>query len=219
MLNQLSLAVKVLRSHLQNTQGGEKEQTLGAKKHQALTRTKLAGNQPSLSRILPHHHSLLVASITSMTSPALNPSSWSSIVTWSQRASAYTTLPSLMSCGQSKLNCQLPPGKQHSQLVRLQLWHHCCWAKQVLITVCSPHAVWKGGGASLAVASTDLPLSSVYSESLGHSMFTTIKNRNSMLWNFLLVTLPQPANKAQGYTVGGGCSCAASAALPSKALK
>lgn len=76
------------------------------KKNQALTRTKLAGNQPSLSRILPHHHSLLVASITSMTSPALNPSSWSSIVTWSQRASAYTTLPSLMSCGQRTSNCQ-----------------------------------------------------------------------------------------------------------------
>ncbi|TNN61158.1 hypothetical protein EYF80_028666 [Liparis tanakae] len=46
----------------------------------------------------PHHHSLLVASTTSMTSPALKPSSWSSMVTWSQRASAYTTLPSLISC-------------------------------------------------------------------------------------------------------------------------
>lgn len=94
----------------QNVKPGEKEQTPGAngegtKKDEDLTRTKLAGNQPSLSRILPHHHSLLVASITSMTSPALNPSSWSSMVTWSQRASAYTTLPSLMSCGQSS-HCQ-----------------------------------------------------------------------------------------------------------------
>lgn len=97
----------------QNIKPGEKEQTPGAngegtKKDQDLTRTKLAGNQPSLSRILPHHHSLLVASITSMTSPALNPSSWSSMVTWSQRASAYTTLPSLMSCGQSRSDCQSP---------------------------------------------------------------------------------------------------------------
>lgn len=63
-----------------------------------LTRTKLAGNQPSLSMMRPHHHSLLVASTTSMTSPALKPNSWSSMVTWSQSPSAYTTLPSLMSC-------------------------------------------------------------------------------------------------------------------------
>lgn len=65
------------------------------------TRTKLAGNQPSPSATRPHHHSLLVASITSMTSPALKPNSWSSMVTWSQSASAHTTLPSLMSCGKS----------------------------------------------------------------------------------------------------------------------
>lgn len=63
-----------------------------------LTRTKLAGNQPSLSRMRPHHHSLLEASTTSMTSPALKPSSWSSMVTWSHSASANTTLPSLISC-------------------------------------------------------------------------------------------------------------------------
>lgn len=66
------------------------------------TRTKLAGNQPSPSATRPHHHSLLVASITSMTSPALKPSSWSSMVTWSQSASAQTTLPSLMSCGENQ---------------------------------------------------------------------------------------------------------------------
>lgn len=87
------------------------------------TRTKLAGNQPSPSATRPHHHSLLVASITSMTSPALKPSSWSSMVTWSQSASAQTTLPSLMSCGKrhgqpgqwSKAACHGPPhGSGHS---------------------------------------------------------------------------------------------------------
>lgn len=46
----------------------------------------------------PHHHSLLLASTTSMTSPALKPSSCTSMVTWSHRASAKTTLPSLISC-------------------------------------------------------------------------------------------------------------------------
>lgn len=66
------------------------------------TRTKLAGNHPSPSATRPHHHSLLVASITSMTSPALKPSSWSSMVTWSHRASAHTTLPSLMSWRESQ---------------------------------------------------------------------------------------------------------------------
>lgn len=40
-----------------------------------LTLTKLAGNQASLSSFLPHHQSLLEASRTLMTSPALKPSS------------------------------------------------------------------------------------------------------------------------------------------------
>lgn len=49
-------------------------------------------------------------------------------------------------------------------------------------------------------------------------MLSTIKNINLVLWNFLVVTLPQPANKAQWRIGGGGCSCAASAALFWKAL-
>lgn len=77
----------------------------------------------------------------------------------------------------------------------------------------------KGDGASLADALTDLALKSIYPESLGHSMFSTIKNINLVLWNFLVVTLPQPANKAQWHIGGGGCSCAASTALLWKALK
>ena len=62
-----------------------------------LTLTKLAGNQASFSALRPHHQSLCEASRTWMTSPALKPSSCSSMVTWSQSASAQTTLPSLIS--------------------------------------------------------------------------------------------------------------------------
>lgn len=47
----------------------------GVKTTELLTLTKLAGNQASLSSILPHHQSLLEASRTLMTSPALKPSS------------------------------------------------------------------------------------------------------------------------------------------------
>lgn len=53
-----------------------------------LTLTKLEGNQASLSAPLPHHQSLCEASKTRITSPALKASSCSSMVTWSQRASA-----------------------------------------------------------------------------------------------------------------------------------
>lgn len=70
-----------------------------------LTLTKLAGNQASLSSFRPHHQSLLEASRTWMTSPALKPSSWSSMVTWSHSASAQTTLPSLMSCNGDRRTC------------------------------------------------------------------------------------------------------------------
>jgi len=77
----------------------------------------------------------------------------------------------------------------------------------------------KGVGASPAGASTDLALSSIYSESLGYSAFTTIKNINVMLWNFLLATWPHPADTAQWSGGGGRCSSAASAALLGKALK
>lgn len=62
----------------------------------ALTLTKLAGNHPSSSSICPHHQSLLEASRTLMTSPALNASSRSAMVTWSHTASALTTEPPLI---------------------------------------------------------------------------------------------------------------------------
>lgn len=65
--------------------------------NRTLTRTKLAGNHASLSALRPHHQSLCEASRTWMTSPALKPSSCSSMVTWSHRASAQTTLPSPIS--------------------------------------------------------------------------------------------------------------------------
>lgn len=61
-----------------------------------LTRTKLAGNHPSSSSIWPHHQSLLEASSTLMTSPALNANSRSAMVTWSHTASAFTIEPPLI---------------------------------------------------------------------------------------------------------------------------
>lgn len=63
-----------------------------------LTRTKLAGNHPSSSSIWPHHQSLLEASSTLMTSPALNANSRSAMVTWSHTASALTIEPPLINC-------------------------------------------------------------------------------------------------------------------------
>lgn len=62
----------------------------------SLTRTKLAGNHPSSSSIWPHHQSLLEASSTLMTSPALNANSRSAMVTWSHTASALTIEPPLI---------------------------------------------------------------------------------------------------------------------------
>lgn len=66
------------------------------------TLTKLAGNQPSSSSIWPHHQSLLEASRTLMTSPALKASSLSAIVTWSHTASALTTEPPLINCRKTR---------------------------------------------------------------------------------------------------------------------
>ena len=62
----------------------------------SLTLTKLAGNHPSSSSICPHHQSLLEASRTLMTSPALNANSRSAMVTWSHTASALTIEPPLI---------------------------------------------------------------------------------------------------------------------------
>lgn len=84
-----------------------------------LTLTKLAGNQASLSSFRPHHQSLLEASRTWMTSPALKPSSWSSMVTWSHKASAQTTLPSLISCSGDK--CLVQNQVEEEQGVRCEL--------------------------------------------------------------------------------------------------
>lgn len=63
---------------------------------EVLTLTKLEGNQASLSAPLPHHQSVCEASRTRITSPALKASSCSSMVTWSQRASAFTAWPELI---------------------------------------------------------------------------------------------------------------------------
>lgn len=70
----------------------------GPPRHAALTLTKLAGNQPSSLSIWPHHQSLLDASSTLMTSPALKANSRSAMVTWSHTASALTMDPALISC-------------------------------------------------------------------------------------------------------------------------
>lgn len=72
-----------------------------------LTLTKLAGNHPSSSSIWPHHQSLLEASKTLMTSPALNANSRLAMVTWSHTASALTMESPVISLGDKMRMCSV----------------------------------------------------------------------------------------------------------------
>lgn len=72
-----------------------------------LTLTKLAGNHPSSSSIWPHHQSLLEASKTLMTSPALNANSRLAMVTWSHTASALTMESPVISLGDKIRMCSV----------------------------------------------------------------------------------------------------------------
>ena len=85
-----------------------------------LTRTKLAGNHPSSSSIWPHHQSLLEASSTLMTSPALNANSRSAMVTWSHTASALTIEPPLINWRDWRER------KGHTLCLILVTWSRCC---------------------------------------------------------------------------------------------
>lgn len=111
--------------------------------HCALTRTKLAGNHPSSSSIWPHHQSLLEASSTLMTSPALNASSRSAMVTWSHTASALTIEPPLINWRKETrdilCNILIVYTSNESEVILLQCYLSLCGKPTQKNNSCTAH--------------------------------------------------------------------------------